>query len=93
MEHLVRLPGLESLILWQTRITDAGLERLLGLSRLRALDLRGTDVTDAGLALLEPLGARGELRSLETVHLDGTRVTARGVARLRAAAPRWYVEW
>ena len=26
MEHLVRLPGLESLILWQTRITDAGLE-------------------------------------------------------------------
>ena len=44
------LPGLKSLQLGSTGITDAGLAKLAGVSKMENLDLGGTQITDAGLA-------------------------------------------
>ena len=49
---------------------------------LKRLDLEGTGLTDAGL------GCLAELKRLEVLALQGTRVTMRGVEGLRSALPR-----
>jgi hypothetical protein len=51
--HLEALPNLEHLLLFETPVTDAGLEYLKGLTKLERLDLSGTKVTDAGVANLQ----------------------------------------
>ena len=53
LEHLKRLPRLESLNLTRTKVTDAGMQHLEGLTTLRTLGLFGTHVTDAGLVYLD----------------------------------------
>ena len=54
---LVCLPRLkfylQSLDLSDTRVTNAGLEDLIGLTNLRTLDLRNTHVTDSGVNKLQ----------------------------------------
>jgi hypothetical protein len=40
---------LETIVLDETLITDAGLAHLSGLTKLRSLSLGGTKVTDAGV--------------------------------------------
>jgi Leucine-rich repeat (LRR) protein len=71
------LAELHSLVLRQTRITDAGLAHLKTTGRLRVLDLDETRVTDAGLMHL------GQLTSLRALYLAGTEVTDAGLAALR----------
>jgi len=63
---------LEKLSLAQTRVTDAGLERLRGLRSLRELDLYFAEFfTDDGIAALQGL------TKLERLNLRGTKVTSR----------------
>ena len=50
--HVARLTKTLNLVLFDTRITDAGLAHLAGLSHLQTLKLNGTQVTDAGVAEL-----------------------------------------
>ena len=50
---LKELKGLQTLILRDTRVTDAGLAHLKDLKGLKFLDLERTRVTDAGIAELK----------------------------------------
>ncbi len=45
--------GLESLELWSTKVTDAGVAQLKELKGLQKLNLMGTKVTDSGVAELK----------------------------------------
>jgi hypothetical protein len=59
---------------------DGSLVKLTRLASLRTLDLSGNEsVTDKALRHLMPL------KSLRELNLVGTRVTAEGIAKLRAA--------
>jgi len=72
LSQIAGMATLERLSLGQTRVTDAGLERLRELRSLRALDLYFAEFfTDDGMAAL-----RG-LTKLERLNLRGTRVTSR----------------
>lgn len=72
------LARLRMLTLYNTRITDAGLEPVGRLSHLQALHLSDTAVTDAGLRHL--LG----LTELRELGLNRTRITDAGLAQLKA---------
>jgi len=76
-ERLKGASHLETLHLWFTRITDAGLQDLGSLTRLRRLSIADTPITDAGLAHLQ------ELDRLERLHLPRTEVTGAGLADLQ----------
>jgi hypothetical protein len=85
----VRGPGLRHiapfvedwLILKRTTIDDAALRELKGAERLLCLDLEDTAITDAGLVHLY------DLPKLNLICLDGTQVTAQGIAALNKAMP------
>ncbi|MEX2286423.1 MAG: DUF1501 domain-containing protein [Planctomycetaceae bacterium] len=68
---------IETLILHDSRIDDAGLSLLTECRALRRLELNGTPISDAGLA---PLGT---LTALEALNLTGTRVTGAGLTHLK----------
>jgi len=80
LAHLKRLPELQVLNLGHTRVTAGGLTELQELKNLRILGLDGvTQVGDDAVpALLK-------LRSLVEIHLNGTRVSAKGFAALKTA--------
>jgi hypothetical protein len=82
---LTGLKQLDSLSLPE-RIGDRGLAHLAALHNLRYLHLDGTQVTDAGLIHL--LG----LKKLQGVYLERTRVTPKGVEKLKTAFPMATVE-
>ena len=63
--------------LYQSKVTDAGLEQLKGLTMLDALSLDETDITDAGLEQL--IG----LTNLQTLILTDTNVTDAGLEHLK----------
>ena len=67
---------LEMLNLWDTGITDAGLEHLKDLSYLQSLSLNDKQITDAGLMKLTVL------RRLQKLDLAGTKVTDAGLETL-----------
>ena len=67
---------LERLNLWDTGITDAGLEHLRDLSYLQSLSLNDKQITDAGLMKLTVL------RRLQELNLAGTKVTDVGLETL-----------
>jgi hypothetical protein len=77
LECLNHLPQLHTLSLWNSRVTDAGLERLEGLRQLRNLHLGDTEITDAGLVHLKGM------TQLRTLDLSGTQVTDAGLQRLK----------
>ena len=81
--HLKDLRPLEALDLTNTQVTDAGLVHVKEVKSLRRLDLVNTRVTDAGLVHLAALRDRFPLE----LNLRGTRATAAGVEKLRAALP------
>jgi hypothetical protein len=63
-------------------VSDLGLAHLTGLTELESLGLVGCNqVTDAGLDHLKGL------KKLRCIRLNGTKVTATGVADLQAALP------
>jgi hypothetical protein len=68
-----RLNGLKGLELGgdssPPRVTDQGLDHLLGLKKLTFLSLNGTKITDAGVVKL------ARMEQLEALELDGTGVT------------------
>jgi hypothetical protein len=63
--------------LWNTNITNAGLEQLKSLADLQSLDLRNTKVTDAGLKHLKGL------TKLQDLNLQDTNVTDAGLEHLK----------
>ena len=83
---LEQLPGLRTLILDCTQVTDKGLAHLTGLTHLTELSLKATRITDAGLEHLEPL------TSLKKVDLRLTAASQRGVVALRKTLPRAVID-
>jgi hypothetical protein len=82
LKGLKALGPLRELSIAFTRVTDRGLESLSGMDDLRVLNLKWCRaVTDAGL---EPLKG---MRGLKMVVVEGTGVTAKGLASLRRARP------
>ncbi|MDR3636040.1 MAG: hypothetical protein P4L84_19715 [Isosphaeraceae bacterium] len=77
LKAIETFPRLRSLDLMGTRVTDAGVSRLVShLGALQTLDLMGTKVTDA---VLEPIG---RLKTLRGLGLHGTFVTNAGMERV-----------
>jgi hypothetical protein len=52
-EQIGLFTELEWLVLFDTKLTDAGLRHLKGLTKLRRLDIERTDVTEAGVNKLQ----------------------------------------
>ena len=63
--------------LFNTKVTDTGLEHLKGMTSLHILDLRSTKVTDAGLVHLNGL------KNLQNLVLANTQVTNTGLEHLK----------
>lgn len=80
-DTVAKLPRLLVLDLRQTKVSDAGLEALVGLKKLQTLNLYGTEVTDAGLKAL------AKIKSLKNVYLWQSKATEGGVKQLTAAIP------
>ena len=68
--------GIVSVCLWNTKVTDAGLEHLRGLTKLRTLYLSEIQVTDVGLQHLE------SLTGLCSLFLSSTMITDAGLEHL-----------
>jgi hypothetical protein len=81
LTHLSGMAELESLHLGSTRVAGPGLAHLVGLQRLTYLKLADTGVGDESVPHLL------RLRALQRLILEGTRMTTRGLARLRAGLP------
>ncbi len=83
----LRIAGeLEELVLWNTRITDRGLEQLELLTALKVLAGEGTCITDAGLDHLT------KLKRLEHLDLDFTSVTDSGISKLDQKQASFFIE-
>jgi hypothetical protein len=67
-------------------ITDEGLASLATLRQLKVLHLTGSPIGDAGLAHLHGL------KQLESLDTDGTKVTADGLKKLKAALSKLQLE-
>lgn len=65
-----------TVLLTNTRLTDAGLDHVRGLTSLQTLGLGNTQDTDAGLARLR-------LTGLQQLFLGGSQVTDAGLAQLQ----------
>jgi len=63
------------------RLADRDLERIAGLSELQQLYVQETAITDDGLRILQ------EMKTLVTLNVRETKVTAMGVAQLKLALP------
>jgi RNA polymerase sigma factor (sigma-70 family) len=80
--NLRHLKSLTTLDLFDTRVTDAGMEHLAEwMPHLEWLELSDTHVTDAGLRFLKGL------RHLRHLDISRTKVTDDGVEDLRRALP------
>lgn len=78
MPFLKPMVSLEMLRLWDTRVSDAGLEPLVDLKRLRWLYLSGTNITDSGASVLK------KMTFLRGLDLRATRLTDRAMRQLAA---------
>jgi len=76
LDTIVKFPNLQSLSLNNTRVSDAGLAKLVGHKKLLQLRLNGTDITDAGLELLK------ELPNLSSLEMSDTNLTGDGLQHL-----------
>lgn len=70
-----------------TQITEDGLLHLLDLPHLDNVDLARTAIGDAGLRILS------RIKTLKYIHVEGTSVTAKGVAALQESLPECEVVW
>ncbi|QDU44409.1 Leucine Rich repeats (2 copies) [Symmachiella dynata] len=73
---LQQTPGLRTLKLQTTRITDAGIQHLSSVPQLQKLDLGGTEITNAGLDHLQ------SLEELQELAIADTAVSDDGIAKL-----------
>jgi WD40 repeat protein/Leucine-rich repeat (LRR) protein len=76
LEDLKRAIGLTLLSLEDSRITDAGLPRLIDLRVLQSLSVAGTQVTDAGLASI------AKMAKVRALNLSRTGITDAGLPLL-----------
>jgi hypothetical protein len=74
---IAKLPNLEDLNLWHTRVTDDGIALLVD-SKLKRLNL--DDITGIGDGATEHLA---KITSLEFLHLGKTGVTDEGLEKLK----------
>ena len=82
LAHLCGLSNLEHLDLYSyTKITNAGLVHLAALKKLKYLRLSFTKIGDRGLVHLY------DMTSLKDLVLGRTKVTERGIVRLKVALP------
>jgi hypothetical protein len=82
VESLKRYPRLKVLQLYETSVTNRGVEAIAAThEQLGELSLVGCKVNDRCIEHLEPL------KTLKLVALDRTGVTVAGVARLQIALP------
>lgn len=87
LKALKKLKKLETLVLYDSQVTDLGLSSLKSMKCLTSLSLDfSSAITDAGI---EPLGCCKKLRHLR---LNGTRVSPAGVARLSKLLPDCQIE-
>ncbi|QDU26332.1 Serine/threonine-protein kinase PknH [Anatilimnocola aggregata] len=56
-QHLAALQNLKLILLWGTRITDAGFEQLAALPQLESIESCPPGLTDQGLVALQPIAA------------------------------------
>ena len=83
LDALSNFPKLRVLELYDgTGVGDAGITRLRGRSGIFFLELHCAEITDVALADL------ATLTGCDIINLDTPKVTAAGLARLRAALPR-----
>lgn len=84
-------PELKSLQLRAVAVTDQGIDSLLSLSKLETLDLR----ENSGLSA-DALVKLGSLKTLKTLYLKGTGITAKGAETqldaLKKALPKCRIE-
>lgn len=81
--EISRMTNLQSLSVGGDNITDKGIAEIARMTNLRHLQLGPLSITDTGLAEL------GKLTDLKSLYLHYTRrVTAAGIAKLRAALPK-----
>ena len=80
------LAGLRQLLIYETQITDAGIQHLTALPSLEFLDIRLTKVTDKGMKYL------ANIPTLKQVCISGTAITEEGVIEFQAARPDCDVE-
>jgi hypothetical protein len=76
LAEIGKLQKLDRLIVFDDRMTDAGVAHLAQLQHLRYLWLRSRSITDAGIA---PLGS---LASLEELEIDAPKMTDAALASL-----------
>lgn len=81
LPRLRELPHLSHLYLDQTRVSDAGLNHLVGLD-IEHLELEGTAISDAGLPIL------GQMHNLERLLLTGSKVSDDGLKALQKQLPK-----
>jgi hypothetical protein len=78
--------NVDGVLLVNTQVTDAGLERLKGFTQLQTLFLGNTQVTDAGLEHLKGL------TQLQYLLLDNSQVTDAGLENLKGLTQLQWVQ-
>ncbi|MFO1002753.1 MAG: hypothetical protein U0936_20685 [Planctomycetaceae bacterium] len=78
---------LRDLQIHSSQVDDNMLRHLAGMEKLEILDITHNPITDQGLAELRPI------KTLKTLLLQGTNVTAEGVAAFQTALPNCEVQW
>jgi Leucine-rich repeat (LRR) protein len=73
------MSDLQTLHLSNTRVTDAGLQKLVELKKLNYMHLNGLPLTD------DAVNSLLKLKSLSILELNGTKITPAGFDRLTAA--------
>lgn len=86
LQLLRKFYGIRSLILVNSRVSDASAEILVGMRELRVLRLEGTEISDRTLARL------ADLPRLEEIDVMGTRVTLDGVRAFQRHNPGVHIK-
>jgi serine/threonine protein kinase len=87
LRPLLVLPQLQTLNVGNSKLSDAGLERLGGKLELTQLFASGTGITDEGLKVLATCPKLVEFEA------KGTKVTQQGVDELAKALPQCRITW
>lgn len=83
LEHMDRL---KRLVLWDTKMTSAGMKHISLLSNLEYLEIQNSLVGDAGLAMLN------SNKKLAIIKLYGTNATRAGTDRLKRSLPNCAID-
>ena len=76
LKKLARFKKLRGLLIWGTKITEAGPKELVAFEELRWLSIGVNDLTESGLTEV------GAVRQLEMLSLFGSKITDRGLVHL-----------